>query len=94
MFNLLCGDIGAHLYDKGSGPKMNTSDSTSTSARISTMRLVQDDYRVVYPDVMTVSCRDGGVRPLYLCFVDMSSHVDILHPTCPKRGDVITHRIR
>ena len=32
--------------------------------------------------------------PLYLYFADMSSHVDILHPTCPKWGNVITHRIR
>ena len=43
---------------------------------------------------------NGGGRalvifsPLYLYFVDMSSHVDILHPTCPKWGNVITHIIR
>jgi hypothetical protein len=42
--------------------------------------------------------RTGGGRalvifsPLYLYFADMSSHVDILHPTCPKCGNVITHR--
>ena len=32
--------------------------------------------------------------PLYLYFADMSSHVDILHPTCPKWGNIITHKIR
>ena len=32
--------------------------------------------------------------PLYLCFADMSSHVDILHHTCPKWGNVITQKIR
>jgi hypothetical protein len=43
---------------------------------------------------------NGGGRalvifsPLYLYFADMSSHVDILHPTCPKWGNVITHKIR
>ena len=31
--------------------------------------------------------------PLYLYFVDMSSHVDIVNPTCPKWGNVITHKI-
>ena len=34
------------------------------------------------------------VSPLYLYFADMSSHVDIIHPTCLKWGYVITHRIR
>jgi hypothetical protein len=45
-------------------------------------------------------CGRGGGRalvicsPLYLYFADMSSHVDIIHPTCPKWGNVITHKIR
>jgi hypothetical protein len=43
--------------------------------------------------------RGGGqalviFSPLYLYFADMSSHVDIVHPTCPKWGNVITHKIR
>jgi hypothetical protein len=43
---------------------------------------------------------NGGGRalvnfsPLYLYFADMSSHVDILHPTCPKWGNVITNIIQ
>ena len=43
---------------------------------------------------------DGGGRalvnfsPLYLYFADMSSHVDIVNPTCPKWGNVITYKIR
>jgi hypothetical protein len=32
--------------------------------------------------------------PLYLYFADMSSHVDIVNPTCSKWGNVITHKIR
>ena len=32
--------------------------------------------------------------PLYLYFADMSSHVDIVNPTCPKWGNVITQKIR
>jgi hypothetical protein len=34
------------------------------------------------------------LSPLYLYFADMSSHVDVLHPTCLKWGNVITHKIR
>ena len=31
---------------------------------------------------------------LYLYFAYMSTHVDILHPTCPKWGNIITYKIR
>jgi hypothetical protein len=40
----------------------------------------------------------GGERalvnffPLYLYFADMASHVDIVNPTCPEWGNVITQK--
>ena len=43
---------------------------------------------------------DGGrtsasnFSSLYLYFVDMSSHMNILYSTCPEWGNVITHTIR